>query len=268
MSKPSERKTARRLKGFLREQARKGNRNLATDQMLADARAPHLPVFRRLQGQVSRLVVVTTVVDPPLKPQLIDRFMVACVRDGLDLLLVINKCDLWGEAEKEQAAACRKLYENLGVGVNCVSAHTGEGVAALREALKAAPSALAGQSGVGKSSLVNALAGRQAQRTGELSKATGKGRHTTTQPVKLDLGDGLVVWDLPGIKFLKLWDVPRKELRLYFPELVNLPCRYADCLHQGEEGCALPAAVEEGRAQPRRVASYHAMLQEAHTMGR
>ncbi len=252
-----------KLKGLVREQSRAGNRMVRSADLLADSRGPRLPVFRRLQGQISRLVVVATLREPDFKNLLVDRFLAAALWDGIGMALVLNKADLLDDTVRESARRWQKLYESLDVPVLLVSARSGEGIESLRELIAAEDCALAGQSGVGKSSLINALAGGPVQRTRDLGRVSGKGQHTTIQPVRLQVSPGVWVWDLPGIKYLKLWDIPRQQVRFCFPEFAALKCRFNDCQHQGEAGCALPQAIEEGRVDPERVRSYLSILDES-----
>lgn len=263
MGKGKDNREDKRRQAYLRRAGKEGMRTYSSKDMNTDVRAPHLPVFRRMAGQAERLVIVMPMRAPDFKAILLDRFLVAASRDNLEPCWFCSKTDLQEEGDIESFQAWKKVYEALGLVVLSGSTVTGEGLPEVRAFLAEKPAMLAGQSGAGKSSLINALAGRDVQATAALSASSGKGRHTTVRPVLVDLGDGLKIWDLPGIKTLKLWDVPKVELREHFSELRGLSCRYGDCLHTGEDGCGLPELLASGALHPSRHQSYLGMLEEA-----
>jgi ribosome biogenesis GTPase len=166
-----------------------------------------------------------------------------------------NKIDLVGHQE---ARALFGVYEEIGYPVLYTSAVTGEGVNGLRDALQGRLSALVGPSGVGKTSLLNAMQLELGLRVREVSQATSKGRHTTVVPQLVPLDVGGWVADTPGIRALALFDVDPEELDAYFPDIAPLVahCRFSDCTHAVEPGCAVIQAVEEGRVSPHRYESY------------
>ncbi len=196
---------------------------------------------------------------PKLNPGFVDRFLVMAEAYHLDAGLVINKADLLeGKARAQEAIGFwRGLYEGLGYPVLLTSAETGEGVEAFREALRGKTSVVAGPSGVGKSSLLNAVAPDLDLRTGAISAKTQKGRHTTTFATLYPLGDGFVV-DTPGIREYGIWDMEPPELGGYFVEMRPYigHCRFPDCTHDHEPGCAVTAAVDEGAISLERYGSY------------
>lgn len=202
---------------------------------------------------VDLLVIVAAARKPRIKAGLIDRYLIMADRGGVTPILCVNKMDL-AEREPDEIAQ----YRDLGLDVCCTSCHTGEGVEALRERLRGACSVFAGHSGVGKSSLLNALAPQLALDTREVSRATEKGKHTTTAARLYALEDGIRIIDTPGIRQLGLAGVSAEELDLYFPELeaLTLACKFRDCTHTHEPGCAVRAAVEAGEIAQLRYRSY------------
>ncbi len=208
-------------------------------------------------------VLVFSVQQPEPNFRLLDRYLALCEHAEVPAVICFNKVDLGTPDEVQEAI---QLYQSLGYPVLRTSATTGEGLPGLRERLSGRISLLTGPSGVGKSSLMNVLLPDAQQRTGEISAATGKGRHTTTGVRLLPLPEGGWLADSAGIRELALWNVPPDELPQCFVELrpVVGECLYEDCQHTAdEEGCALRAALEEGRITPRRWTSFERLLEEA-----
>jgi ribosome biogenesis GTPase len=187
--------------------------------------------------------------------RMLDRFLVIAERQGLPAIIVANKIDLVGLA---QAREMFGFYPTIGYPVIYACAKTGEGVDELRERLKGRISALAGPSGVGKSSLLNSVQPGLGLAVREISEAFQKGRHTTTVRQLFPLEGGGYVADTPGMRSLALWDTEPEELDGYFPELAPLvsQCQFSDCNHKTEPGCAVRAAVEAGQVRPERYDSY------------
>lgn len=190
-------------------------------------------------SNADQLMIVTAASDPPFRPGLVDRMVVAALHGGLAPVVVLNKCDTGMEEEVLEWMA---RYEALGYPIVLCSARSGRGLDELRAKLAGATSVLLGHSGVGKSTLVQALVPGATALTGELD-AWGRGRHTTTAARMYAVPSGGRIIDVPGIREFGVGQVPREELRNYFPELLALPCRYRDCLHLGEEGCVADDAV-------------------------
>jgi ribosome biogenesis GTPase len=208
---------------------------------------------RVIAANVDRLVIVTSLAQPPLKPGLIDRYLIVGDVGGVTPLVCVNKMDLGGELPEELAA-----YQELGVAVLPTSCETGLGIDELRQALHGKVSVLAGQSGVGKSSLINALDPSFDLHTQTVSGATDKGRHTTTSSRLYRLAGAIRIIDTPGLRKLGLWGVTAEDLPLYFPEIREraAQCRFRDCAHFEEPGCAVRGAAEEEAISPLRYNSY------------
>lgn len=224
---------------------------------------PRNPARERLTAaNVDVVVIVASVGSPPLLPGLVDRYLVAVQRGGATPILVVNKIDLLGEAELAAEFEKVRPYEEMGVRVIRVSTRTGAGVADLREALRGTLCAVVGHSGVGKSSVVNALAPGLQLDTGATLRRSGKGRHTTTESAMHAAGDGIRIIDTPGIRSFGLWKMDAEELRWYFPEFVvrAAGCKFRDCSHSHEPGCAVRAAAESGAISLRRHETYLRML--------
>lgn len=203
--------------------------------------------------------------NPEPHPRLLDRFLVMAESRGLPALIGVNKMDLDEErphGEPSLAHAIFGAYEPI-YPVFYMSARTGDGLDALRAALDGKITAVAGPSGAGKSSLLNALDPTRIRATGEISEATGKGRHTTTATVlhRVPGSSPTYLADTPGIRALSLQGVEREDLDQLFPEFRPFlgQCRYADCAHLGEPGCAIIAAVEAGTINRVRYESYVAL---------
>jgi len=189
---------------------------------------------------------------------MLDRFLVIAEKQDIPVLIVANKTDLLTTV---QAQALFERYAALGYPLVYASARRGDGVQALRQRLMGKLSVFVGPSGVGKSSLLNAIQPGLGIAVREVSQATDKGKHTTVVRQLFPLQDGGYVADTPGLKALALWDIQAEELDGYFPELRSLvaECQFSDCTHLHEPGCAVLAAVADGLVHPERYASYARM---------
>ncbi|HUG16514.1 MAG TPA: ribosome small subunit-dependent GTPase A, partial [Thermomicrobiales bacterium] len=203
-----------------------------------------------------QLVAVFAVHEPEPHPRLVDRFLLIAEARGLEAVICVNKLDLANKGDVERTFA---PFRMAGYPIVTTSAHDGSGLDALRATLQGKLSAFAGPSGVGKSSLLNALSPeRAAEKTGEISSATGKGKHTTTWTTVFQIGPDTYVADTPGIRALQLWGVDFEELDRLYPEFRPYlgACHYDDCRHLNEPDCAVRAALDEGVIHPDRYASY------------
>lgn len=212
-------------------------------------------VYRQvLLANPDQAVFVFACANPTPHLRMLDRFLIVAERQGVPPLIVANKLDLATPEVIRQF----DIYPPLGYPVIFTSAKSGQGVAELRERLIGKLSAFAGPSGVGKTSLLNAVEPGLGLAVKEVSTLTHKGRHTTNIRQLFPLADGGYVADLPGMRMLSLWDIQPEELDGYFPELRDLvqECRYNDCTHQNEPGCAVIEGVQQGRVSSERHESY------------
>lgn len=209
-------------------------------------------------ANVDRIFIVVAAMDPPYKRSFIDRLLVGVERDGLAPVIVVNKVDLADDDYLELIREDLAVYERLGYASLVVSAATGEGVEALRAALKDRISAVVGPSGVGKSTLLNAVCPGLQLRTGEVSEVDGRGRHTTTSAELVRVPGGGFVIDTPGLRAFGLWDLLPDQLLVGFKEIAEAAtrCRFGNCTHRNEPGCAVRAAVEEGAVDEERYQSF------------
>lgn len=219
---------------------------------------------RPLAANVDRMIVVAAV-EPGIDSRLIDRYLVLAHHLSLWASLWINKADRLGEQQRATVLAGLETYRSLGIPVTLGSAHEGEGLDELRETLAGHCGILVGHSGAGKSSLVNALIPDLALRIGALSQTSGQGRHTTTATTLFHLPSGGDLIDSPGVRTLRLDHLPADVVLAGFPEIAHYrgQCRFRDCRHDTEPGCAIIAAVESGEITRERLDSLRYLLREA-----
>lgn len=211
---------------------------------------------------VANIKYVMLVIAPQPAPDylLLDTLLVMAAKQGISPALVVNKCDI----DETLIDEVRREYTSLGAPILAVSAVTGKGIDQLQELLKAGICCLAGQSGVGKSTLLSAATGLELQ-TGEISKKISRGKHTTRHAELMFSGEYKVL-DTPGFSLLDLWDgLEPINLKNYYPEFAEYEgqCKFAPCYHLSEPGCAVLAAVEEGKLGEKRLERYHTLLKKA-----
>jgi len=213
-------------------------------------------------ANADQLLIVASWREPHIWPELIDRYLIAAERCNLRPIICVNKIDLAENIEAPQARL--QPYQDLGYRVIFSSALTGKGVGRLRKALSQQTSVLAGLSGVGKSSLLSAVQPGLQLRIGQVNKESGEGRHTTTQVVMHRLEGGSFVVDTPGIREFGLSGLRQSELAHCYPEIAAAAerCRFGDCSHTHEPGCAVKANVQRGGISATRYHSYQKIYDE------
>ena len=213
-----------------------------------------------LAANVDRVAIVMSVADPPFRSGAVDRLMLAAAAGGLEAILVVNKIDrLGGVPLADEIAGYRGILPVL-----LTSARDKTGLDELRQALAQRRTVFAGHSGVGKSSLLNALEPELTLETGELRERARKGRHTTTHAVWLRLPGGAIVVDTPGVREIASGAVDQELLAEVYPDVAALAadCRFRDCAHDREPDCEVRAAVADGRLHPGRLQSYSKLRAE------
>lgn len=217
-----------------------------------------------MAANIDRALLVVTLKDPVVPLTFIDRFLATAEAYRIPAALVINKCDMWDDDDRELGEAMKYLYDSIGYSTFIVSAATGFGLDSLREVTADKISLLAGNSGVGKSSLINTLIPDADLRTGEISELYHTGTHTTTFSEMLHLPYGGEIIDIPGVRSFGTIDFTAEDTGHFFPEIFKIShdCRYGDCRHTGEPGCAVKEAVADHRIAESRYASYLSILEE------
>ncbi len=213
-------------------------------------------------ANLDQAMFIFSCADPAPKMRMLDRFLVIAEAQKIPAIVVANKVDLLGRKEVIELFG---HYAKIGYPLLFTSAKTGEGIHEFKEKLKGKLTVLAGPSGVGKSSLMNAMQPGLGLRVTEIQQGSRKGKHTTVERTLLKLAIGGYVADTPGLKALALWDIQPEELDAYFPEMRDLvpKCKYGNCAHLDEPGCAIREAVEEGRIHPNRYDSYRKLREGA-----
>lgn len=221
-----------------------------------------------IAANIDRAVLVVTLAHPTTSTTFIDRFLATATAYNVPAMLLINKIDLLTDTEdRELLEAVEYLYTSIGYEVMAVSAKTGDGIDALREKLAGKISLFSGNSGVGKSTLINDLIPGLDLRTAEISSVHDTGMHTTTfsELFRLPGDNGGAIIDTPGVRGFGTIDFDKYEVAHYFPDLfkVSENCRFGNCTHTHEPGCAVLQALEEGRIARSRYASYLSILDDA-----
>ena len=214
-------------------------------------------------ANIDRALLIVTLHSPSTPVEFVDRFLVTCEAYNVPVTIVLGKADtLTGEHEAE-AEEFMAIYQDAGYDLIRLSSTTGEGIAQIRELLKGHTTLIAGNSGVGKSTLVSTIDPELDIRTGEISESHHKGKHTTTFSTMYRIEEGYII-DTPGIKGFGLIDIDSKELCRYFPDMMRLApdCRFYNCTHTHEPGCAVQEGVKQGIVAWSRYESYLKILDE------
>lgn len=258
-----------RARGILR----KGNTSPLTGDMVEITRERGKGMVERILprrnsfvrpavANIDALVIFAANVNPITEPFLIDRVAAIAGDQEVPVILCVNKCDL------DPAHDLTRIYRNAGFSVICTSAETGEGVEILREAIRGKLTAFTGNSGVGKSSILNRLHPQLLLQTGEVSEKLGRGRHTTRHVELYDLGDDTLVADTPGFSSFdtdQMEVILKENLQYAFPDFAPYlgSCQFHDCSHRKEPGCAVTAALRSGELEPTRYDSYLRLYEKA-----
>ena len=216
-----------------------------------------------IAANVDRALLLVTLHSPTTPREFVDRFLVTCEAYKVPVTIVIGKADTLVEEYAVEAEQFEAIYRDAGYDIIRLSSTTGQGIEEIRAMLKEHTTLVAGNSGVGKSTLVSTIEPKFDIRTGEISESHHKGKHTTTFSTMYPIEGGYII-DTPGIKGFGLIDIESRELCRYFPEMMRLSpnCRFYNCTHTHEPGCAVVEAVEEGTVAMSRYESYLKILDE------
>ena len=246
-----------RIKYFLREKTeRKKKLDIIHDGNTPKFLERHMPYLRKVARNLDQILIVSSLVSPPIKPGLIDRFLVLADIEEVPVFICFNKTDLLEDMSEAEEIA--EVYRKIGYPVLLTSAKDSRGIAELSELLQHKRTALAGHSGVGKSSLLNTVQPNLQISVNDVSESTNKGKHTTTKIRIYTLNPFTEVLDLPGIKLIDFLDIHRDEARFYFREFEEPSqyCKFGDCLHLAEIDCGVKQAVADGEISEMRYKSY------------
>lgn len=235
------------------EEKKTGN----VDQILPRKNA----LIRPAVANIDQVLVIFAAASPKPNLNLLDRFLVAMEKQGVSAVICFNKQDMVGQEEKEHLF---HIYEKSGCRVLFTCARKQEGIEQIREIMKGKTTAVAGPSGVGKSTIVNLLAPQAEMETGEISRKIDRGRHTTRHSEIIPTGPGTFICDTPGFSSLSVWDMEKEELKEYFREFEPYEgqCRFLGCTHTHEPDCRVKQALEEGKISAERYENYLEMYHE------
>ena len=214
-----------------------------------------------MASNIDRIIIVSAVL-PALSLNIIDRYLVICENARIPAVIVLNKVDLLSEEDRQWAEAQLDIYNKLGYQTLMISAQTGENMDKLTALLAEGTAIFVGQSGVGKSSLVNHIMPEVKAQTGEVSSTSGLGQHTTTSSRLYHLPQGGNLIDSPGIREFGLWHLEPDQITKGYREFQYFlgTCKFRDCKHLTDPGCALREAVEQGKIHPVRFENYHRLI--------
>lgn len=217
-----------------------------------------------IAANLDQALLIITIKQPETSTTFIDRFLAGAEAYRVPVVLVFNKTDLLNDDERRYQQQMVELYETIGYPCIEISAETSMGIDQLQTLLKQKVTLVSGNSGVGKSTLINAIIPHADQRTAEISNAHGTGMHTTTFSEMIELAEGGYLIDTPGIKGFGTFDIEREELTSYFKEIFEFSkdCRFNNCTHTHEPGCAVIQAVENHYISVSRYQSYLNMLED------
>ena len=222
--------------------------------------------IKPIAANITRIVIVSSVL-PAFNPDIIDRYIVACEQTGITPLIVLNKVDLLDQELADIIDEQLAIYQAIGYQVLKVSNESGQGIEQLTEFLQNNTCVFVGQSGVGKSTLINSLMPELGLVTNEVSENSGLGQHTTTVARLYHFKDGGDLIDSPGVREFGLWHLNAEQVAEGFIEFSDFlgTCKFRDCKHKNDPGCALIAATEQGKIHPERMASFHRIVESLDT---
>ena len=217
-----------------------------------------------IAANIDMAYIIVSLYFPEIKLPFLDRILVSCEVYGVPVTIVMNKVDLYRDEAAEYVEDFHRIYEGAGYRVMETSVKTGEGLDRLREDCKGKVCLFSGESGVGKSSLINAIDPALDAKVGKISAAHLQGKHTTSLYEMYRTESGSYIIDTPGIRGFGLVSLEKEEIALYFPEMLKVArdCRFTPCTHTHEPGCAVKQAVEDGTISAERYNSYLGMLEE------
>ncbi|MDE7206151.1 MAG: ribosome small subunit-dependent GTPase A [Lachnospiraceae bacterium] len=212
-------------------------------------------LIRPAVANIDQALLIFAVAKPEPNYNLLDRFLIMMRRQGLDCIICFNKTDI---ADARQCMRIREIYEKSGCSILFASAARQEGIEKIKKALMSKTTAVAGPSGVGKSSLVNCLQEGTQMETGEISAKIERGRHTTRHSELIAISEGTYIMDTPGFSSLSLFDIGKEELKEFYPEFApyEAECRFLTCAHIHEPDCGVKRALEENHIHKIRYANY------------
>lgn len=216
-----------------------------------------------IASNIDQAILIVSIQQPSLKWGFIDRVLLMTEPHNIPAIILVNKSDLLNAADLETFEYLKVVYENIGYKVHLVSAINGDGLEEVKNLLKDKTSLICGQSGVGKSTLVNSIEKNIELKTGEISDSTGKGMHTTTFAEMFELSFGGQIIDTPGIKTLSFNNLTGQDVAHNFKEffILSADCKFGDCTHRNEPHCAVKTALENGEIAETRYSNYLSILQ-------
>lgn len=218
-----------------------------------------------IASNVDQALLIATINHPVTSAVFIDRILATTEAYNIPAILVFNKSDLYDNTDREKLTELVKIYSEIGYRCLQVSAVTGQNITELRELLKDKVTVLSGMSGVGKSTLINCIEPQLQLKTASISDSHDTGKHTTTFAEMFPLSEGGYIVDTPGVRSFGIIDMEKKEISHFFPEIFRLSehCRFYNCIHIHEPGCAVIEAVQNGKISESRYWSYLSMMEES-----
>lgn len=225
------------------------------------ARPDYYDGLKPIAANIDRIIIVSAVL-PSLSLNIIDRYLVVCESSNIPAIIVVNKADLLTLEDREEVEQQLEIYQKIGYETLLISAKSGENMEKFTALLSQGTSIFVGQSGVGKSSLINHILPEVQAQTGDVSQVSGLGQHTTTSSRLYHLPQGGNLIDSPGIREFGLWHLEQDQITKGYREFQYFlgTCKFRDCKHLHDPGCAIQLAVEEGKIHPLRFENYHRLI--------